>query len=279
MAALPIDLHAQLRLSPIPHQCIKEVVIKSASELIVGLAIAILAASFMPAGAFLFIATETVTTVALNTALRCLSIFNGYLTEQILLQMTPHSQSEALCLILHKAIKPLFSFLSFCSYWSSIDPYRERVLHELGHFTLFKLLCKGSAAIQITRRGGNTLFKYQGLSPLGHLFGKKISWIIIASAGVAFTTLFATGCIVIAHFYQNSHPEFSLYLYGIAIFSTAQSSLYVLSAYFIKTKAHDFAYLRSSKISAFIPLIAILTPPLLAKIRLIINDLQFNVIN
>ncbi len=153
---------------------------------------------------------------------------------------------------------------------------RGLLVHEGGHCIAASVLyqnAKPLIKIYPAPKRGNPLWFFTGeanwsnkeMTTLGQTLGRKNSHLIAAGAGTGCALISIIAMLTLSHKNKQKHPERSRYLLASAIATTVQHIFYALSAFWQKSKNHDFRTLWEGGVHPLVS-VAFLALPLLSLI-------------
>jgi hypothetical protein len=257
-----------ISLHEIKTSMIKKIAASSFKELSVSFILTGLTCFFVASPAIPTLLITTIGILALNLFMRSMT---GYLTYKLERAKREPSDKEDV-----ESLQFAHSFLQYLcpiSFTILDITTRDVLVHESGHaLTAMALYQNARPTIEVfPLEGGVTRYSAGPLTKLGEFFGRKISGVIVSGAGAAFSILFATVNIGLAHHFKQDHPELHRYLLCAAISSIAQHVFYALSALWEKrpSSGHDFVKLwRVGGIHPVISVICMVALPLIVKTTL-----------
>lgn len=232
----------------------------SLKELAAGMAIAAIISPFMTSAAAVSVVATTVNIVIGNVAVRATQAFNRFILENI--------TQEGFIYDCQTRLDTCFNYLA-ANKFSKLDLNRDTLVHELGHYTAFKMLYKGNASIMVDPfQGGSTSFSIRGPRLLNKLLSERVSVGIVAAAGPLFSLMTSLGLIAAAHFNEKESPKLAPYFKTMAAQSLFQHILYAFSAYWDDSPGHDFAFLAMLGIPPIACVVTMVAAPIILKASL-----------
>lgn len=257
-----------LSLSKIKISIIKDVALSSFKELNVTFVLTGVTCLFVASPAIPTLLITTIGILALNLLIRSVTGYLTYALERT--KRVPSSKEDV------ETMQITHSFLQYlCPMTFTIldTTTRDVLVHESGHaLTAMALYQNAKPRIEVfPLEGGVTRYSTGPMTKLGEFFGRKVSGVIVSGAGTAFSIIFATINIGLAHHFKQDHPELHRYFLCMAICTIAQHAIYALSALWEKrpSSGHDFVKLwRVGGIHPVISVICMIALPLIVKTAL-----------
>jgi len=246
-----------LRNNEKKNESIKKIATDSLKELALSLCFTSVTCLFVATSAIPTMLIIAVGTVALNTILR---ISRFYMEVKLCNEpLNPESKELIITALFLKRLVPFILF-------SWIDLTTRGILtHEAGHsFAALALFKNARPSIEILPFSGVTKMSLQALSPLGTFFGRRNSELLVSAAGPLAGTFLALFDLSVAHVVKDSNPELNTQLKMSAICNIAGHAIYAISAFWDRTRGHDFVHLwKIGQIHPIASVVCIIAIPIL----------------